>query len=148
MVFLITFFNQTNHIEINLHIYIYTRGFGKQGYQCRLCGCSVHNQCLDKILTNCALSKNIIEQVRKQFAKNYPKKSFYLNIYVNLSKKGRERFNINLPHYFKEKTFYKPTLCNHCCQIMLFIPGFKCECKYLFITFNVRLTILNDRKKH
>jgi hypothetical protein len=28
-------------------------GFGKQGYQCRLCTAVVHNKCYDKVLTKC-----------------------------------------------------------------------------------------------
>lgn len=28
-------------------------GFGKQGYQCKLCACVVHTRCYEKILTKC-----------------------------------------------------------------------------------------------
>lgn len=82
-------------------------GFGKQGYQCRLCACVVHNRCYEKILTKC--TGNTQSQFEKQ----------------------KERFNIDVPHKFREKNYFTPTFCEHCGQLLvgLFKQGLKCESK-------------------
>lgn len=85
-------------------------GFGKQGYQCRLCACVVHNRCYEKILTKCT-GGNTQSQIEKQ----------------------KERFNIDVPHKFREKNYFTPTFCEHCGQLLvgLFKQGLKCEsCGY------------------
>lgn len=84
-------------------------GFSKQGYQCRLCACVVHNRCYEKILTKC--TGNTQSQFEKQ----------------------KERFNIDVPHKFREKNYFTPTFCEHCGQLLvgLFKQGLKCEsCGY------------------
>lgn len=37
-------------------------GFGKQGYQCRLCAAAVHNKCYEKILTKCVGNADATKQ--------------------------------------------------------------------------------------
>jgi hypothetical protein len=37
-------------------------GFGKQGYQCRLCAAAVHSRCYEKILTKC-IGSSVDKQV-------------------------------------------------------------------------------------
>lgn len=89
-------------------------GFGKQGYQCRLCASVVHNKCYEKILTKCAGNTN-----SKQFQDDKPN--------------ATERFNIDVPHKFRPKNYKVFTFCDHCGQLLvgLFNQGLKCEsCGY------------------
>ncbi len=89
-------------------------GFGKQGYQCRLCASVVHVKCHEKILTKCAIkaeTKTEIESVEKSIG----------------------RFNIDVGHKFKTKSYKFLTFCDHCGQLLagLFNQGLKCEsCGY------------------
>lgn len=89
-------------------------GFGKQGYQCRLCASVVHNKCYEKILTKCAGNTD-----SKQVETNKQKET--------------ERFKIDVPHKFNSKSYRFPTFCDHCGQLLvgLFNQGLKCEsCGY------------------
>jgi hypothetical protein len=41
-------------MRLNRYLTLIFRGFGKQGYQCRLCTTSVHKSCYEKILVKCS----------------------------------------------------------------------------------------------
>ncbi|CAH0555412.1 unnamed protein product [Brassicogethes aeneus] len=82
-------------------------GFGKQGYKCQTCQTSVHKKCHEKLLVKCSGSGLDSEST----------------IYL------RERFNIDVPHRFKQHTFMSPTFCDHCGSLLygLYKQGLKCE---------------------
>ncbi|CAH3016928.1 unnamed protein product [Porites evermanni] len=67
-------------------------GFKKQGYQCTVCTMVCHKKCHELILSNCPGTQNLTEETKKM----------------------KERFKIDMPHKFKETTFYYPTFCDHC----------------------------------
>lgn len=86
------------------------RGFGKQGYQCRLCETVVHNRCYEKVLTKCSGNKSLETKIVDDL-----------------------RFNIDVPHKFRERNYFTPTFCEHCGQLLkgLFRQGVKCgSCGY------------------
>ncbi|KAG1714341.1 Protein kinase C-like 1 [Nymphon striatum] len=82
-------------------------GFGKQGYQCQMCQCTVHKKCHEKILGKCPGSG----------------KESQSTLYL------RERFKIDVPHRFKVHNYMSPTFCDHCGSLLygLFRQGLKCE---------------------
>lgn len=85
-------------------------GFGKQGYQCRLCAAVVHSTCYEKILTKCTGSIEKSGEIQNE-----------------------RRFNIDVPHKFREKNYLYPTFCDHCGQLLvgIFKQGLKCQsCGY------------------
>jgi hypothetical protein len=85
-------------------------GFGKQGLRCQECGSVVHVRCHKNILGKCPGAKGDTHQTK--FLK--------------------ERFGINVPHRFRTHSFFRPTFCDHCGQMLygLFRQGMQCEvCK-------------------
>lgn len=85
-------------------------GFGKQGYQCQLCSTVVHAKCYEKILTKCTMNGK-----------------------ADTNNQTDHRFNIDVPHDFKEKTYFTPTFCSHCGQLLagFYRQGLRCKsCHY------------------
>ncbi|XP_062522733.1 protein kinase C delta type-like [Corticium candelabrum] len=82
-------------------------GFGKQGLCCQECGSVVHVKCHKNILGKCPGAKGETHQTK--FLK--------------------ERFGINVPHRFRVNSYFRPTFCDHCGQMLygLFRQGLKCE---------------------
>lgn len=82
-------------------------GFGKQGYQCTICTMVCHKKCHEIILSNCPGTQNAAEETKKM----------------------KERFKIDMPHKFKETTFFSPTFCDHCGSMLygLYKQGLKCQ---------------------
>lgn len=82
-------------------------GFGKQGYQCTICTMVCHKKCHEIILSNCPGTQNAAEETKRM----------------------KERFKIDMPHKFKEATFFSPTFCDHCGSMLygLYKQGLKCQ---------------------
>ncbi|CAM1306335.1 PRKCD (predicted) [Pycnogonum litorale] len=105
-------------------------GFGKQGYQCQICQCTVHKKCHVKILGKCPGSG----------------KESQSTLYL------RERFKINVPHRFKVHNYMSPTFCDHCGSLLygLFRQGLKCEGNTTSISYGsnpARAVTLRDLPK-
>lgn len=113
---------------------IFFRGFGKQGYQCRLCAAAVHTRCYEKILTKC--SGNPEKQV--EIVIFFFKFSLLSLILKFIIFKKHERFNIDVPHKFREKNYFYPNFCDHCGQLLvgLFKQGLKCQSIIELILFD------------
>uniref|UniRef100_UPI00358EB390 protein kinase C delta type-like isoform X3 n=1 Tax=Myxine glutinosa TaxID=7769 RepID=UPI00358EB390 len=82
-------------------------GLNKQGYQCRECNAAIHKRCLDSILAKCTgTAANSIQ-----------------------TKMMKERFKLDVPHRFKDKTYHSPTFCEHCGTLLWGVvkQGLKCE---------------------
>lgn len=111
--FYLTFFKQLTFCSV-------CRGFiwgihTPQAYQCSLCQASAHEKCIQNILTDCRCMA-----VNQSQASREAKASA-----------SKERFNIDIPHSWKNKTFYKPTFCSHCGQMLIGLvrQGLQCrEC--------------------
>lgn len=92
-------------------------GFGKQGYCCELCGLVLHKKCHEFVIGTCPVADKVAttaESFRKQ------------------NESMQQRFNINIPHKFKGKTYKSPTFCDHCGSLLwgLYSQGLQCgSCK-------------------
>lgn len=82
-------------------------GFTKQGFNCRVCKCAVHEKCHDKLLSRCPGTAKTSRETKLM----------------------SERFNLNIPHRFVLNSFMSPTFCDHCGTMLfgLFRQGLKCE---------------------
>eukprot|EP00043_Microstomoeca_roanoka_P030322 m.25866 g.25866 ORF g.25866 m.25866 type:complete len:536 (-) comp9939_c0_seq1:303-1910(-) len=89
-------------------------GLGKQGYECISCKLALHKRCHEKVLASCPGEDRAQESIR-------------LN-----KEQLQQRFNLNIPHRFKPKTYKSPTFCDHCGSLLwgLYHQGLQCEsCK-------------------
>lgn len=89
-------------------------GLGKQGYQCQICGFTAHKRCHNQVVAKCTGGARGTETVDTYNPED-----------AGLAK----RFNINLPHKFKTKTYGSPTFCAHCGSLLwgLVKQGMKCR---------------------
>ncbi|XP_015751889.1 PREDICTED: protein kinase C delta type-like [Acropora digitifera] len=72
-----------------------------------LCTMVCHKKCHEIILSNCPGTQNAAEETKRM----------------------KERFKIDMPHKFKEATFFSPTFCDHCGSMLygLYKQGLKCQ---------------------
>ena len=110
--FLLTYFKQPSFCSVcrNFIWGIHQR----QAYQCSLCQLAVHEKCIQGCMHDCrAVSNSIATREASASA-------------------AKERFNIDIPHNWKNKTFYKPTFCSHCGAMLIGLirQGLQCrECE-------------------
>ncbi|XP_064477589.1 protein kinase C-like [Ornithodoros turicata] len=80
-------------------------GFGKQGYQCKVCACAVHKRCHEYVVTRCPRMRD-----NSEFA-------------------AGSRFNISVPHCFVVHSYKRPTFCDHCGSLLygLLRQGLHCD---------------------
>jgi len=90
-------------------------GFGKQGYSCELCGMVLHKKCHEYVISTCPVA-NKTETSAESFRRQ--------------NESMQQRFNINIPHQFKGKTYKSPTFCDHCGSLLwgLYSQGVQCKC--------------------
>lgn len=113
--FLLTYFKQPSFCSV-------CTGFiwgvhQRQAYQCSLCQLAAHEKCIQ----NCAADCRSMEKSKDTDSSNCD----------GNSNKSKERFNIDIPHSWKNKTFLKPTFCSHCGSMLygLVRQGLQCrEC--------------------
>lgn len=108
--FSLTFFRQPTYCGIcNDFIWGVTQ---QQAYKCVDCVMACHEKCVERVLDECRL--NTIPKDREAGT-------------VDTAK--TERFNINIPHAWSNHTFFKPTFCCHCGQMLygLVRQGLKCK---------------------
>ncbi|KAK2550647.1 Protein kinase C delta type [Acropora cervicornis] len=72
-----------------------------------VCTMVCHKKCHEIILSNCPGTQNAAEETKRM----------------------KERFKIDMPHKFKETTFFSPTFCDHCGSMLygLYKQGLKCQ---------------------
>jgi len=116
--FMARFFRQPTYCS---HCKEFLWGFGKQGYQCQLCGYVCHKKCFASVVTKCT---------------GTPEEQAMLHVQSSGGAKasiaGTGGFSINIPHRFKTKTYKKPTFCAHCGSLLwgLIKQGQQCQiCK-------------------
>eukprot|EP00049_Salpingoeca_infusionum_P023492 m.12448 g.12448 ORF g.12448 m.12448 type:complete len:592 (+) comp5826_c0_seq2:140-1915(+) len=83
-------------------------GFGKQGYQCKVCGCVVHKKCHHNVITSCPGAEGTSSDDQEM------------------------RFKLNVPHRFKVHSYMFFTFCDHCGSLLWGAArqGMQCEqCK-------------------
>jgi novel protein kinase C epsilon type len=101
------------------HCHEFLWGFGKQGYQCQMCGYVVHKKCFTAVVTKCTGTP--AAQLAMSAPAGAPK--------TQTSGAG---FTINIPHRFKTKTYKMLTFCDHCGSLLwgLIKQGQQCQlCK-------------------
>eukprot|EP00911_Craspedida_sp_UC1_P000494 UC1_evm4s372 len=83
----------------------------RQGYQCVTCGKCVHKHCHEKVIDRCPGAEELDKTIRAR------------------NEALQQRFNVNIPHKFKGKTFKSPTFCSHCGTLLwgLYKQGVACE---------------------
>ncbi|EGD72478.1 AGC/PKC/ETA protein kinase [Salpingoeca rosetta] len=89
-------------------------GLGKQGYECLNCKLTLHKRCHEKVLAACPGADHMQESMRQN------------------KEQLQQRFNLNIPHRFKPKTYKSPTFCDHCGSLLwgLYHQGLQCgSCK-------------------
>eukprot|EP00041_Stephanoeca_diplocostata_P022835 m.549367 g.549367 ORF g.549367 m.549367 type:complete len:701 (-) comp22159_c0_seq1:124-2226(-) len=109
--FMARFFRQPTFCS---HCHDFIWGLGKQGYQCQVCGLSVHKRCHMSVISACPGVPG----------EKTPQKDY------NPEAEGlAQRFNINMPHQFKTKTYKFLTFCDHCGSLLwgLIKQGQQCK---------------------
>ena len=90
--FMVTFFRQPTFCSL-CNDFIF--GLWNQGYQCQACTCVVHKKCHQNVITRCPKMKVASMEVTKG-----------------------TRFNIDVPHNFREHTYMRFTFCDHCGSLL------------------------------
>ena len=80
-------------------------GVGNQGMRCILCSMVGHKSCVPHVLNTC-----------RRVTESY-------------NTKPKVRLNLNVEHVFVQKTFYKPTFCSHCGELLVGLSrqGYQCR---------------------
>lgn len=113
--FMARFFRQPTYCS---HCKEFLWGFGKQGYQCQLCGYVCHKRCYASVITPCTGTPEVQKQLSAGGGAS--------------ATAGSGGFSINIPHRFKTKTYKSPTFCGHCGSLLwgLIKQGMQCQiCK-------------------
>lgn len=120
--FMARFFKQPTFCA---HCHDFIWGMGKQGYQCQVCGLSVHKKCHQDIISQCT------------GVPGTPKK-----VYDPVADGQTQRFNINMPHSFKSKTYKSPTFCSHCGTLLWGLIKQGQQCKICRVNAHKKCTLL------
>ena len=124
--FILTYFKQPSFCSV-CHNFIW--GIHKsQAYQCSFCQLAIHEKCIQRCAADC---------------RSKPTSQAALESQTSATK---ERFNIDIPHTWKNTTFLKPTFCSHCGTMLLgfFKQGLQCrECDRI-CHFKCKDSISND----
>ena len=83
------------------HCHDFIWGLGKQGYQCQVCGLVTHKRCHGSVVSACPGVPGDVASPPKAYDPD--------------TEQLAQRFNINMPHQFKTKTYvdlHHP----HCCK--------------------------------
>jgi len=75
------------------------------------CAQVVHKACHEKVIAKCPGAEDFGHTIRTR------------------NEQLQQRFNIDMPHRFKEKTFKRPTFCDHCGSLLwgIFKQGVSCD---------------------
>jgi serine/threonine protein kinase len=112
--FMARFFRQPTFCS---HCHDFIWGLGKQGYQCQVCGQVTHKRCHMSVVSSCP---------------GVPGDTSPTKAYNPEEEGSAIRFNINMPHHFKTKTYKFLTFCDHCGSLLwgLIRQGQQCRaCK-------------------
>jgi novel protein kinase C epsilon type len=126
--FLVRFFRQPTFCS---HCKEFLWGFGKQGYECQVCGVVMHKRCHELVIGHCPGAPGTDPAAAAAAAQAQ----------LAAGCDASQRFAINMSHRFSNHNYKTPTFCDHCGSLLWGLVRQGLQCKSCHINVHRRCQV-------